>query len=74
LYYDYLRKSWKERDYLVSAEEKGREEGLQKGREERNLEIARSMLGDKEPIEKTMKWTGLSKLEIEALLPLWQES
>jgi predicted transposase/invertase (TIGR01784 family) len=63
-YNEFLNKSLKEMDYISSVEEKG----LQKGRREEKIEIARSMLGDKEPIEKIMKWTGLSKLEIEELL------
>ena len=50
---------------------KGKREGLLKGKregiQERNLSIAKSMLLDKEPYEKIMRWTGLSKKEIEKL-------
>ena len=47
--------------------EKGREEGLQQGIETRNIEIAKGMLKDGEPIEKIMKWTGLSAQAVENL-------
>ena len=60
-YNEYINKSLKERDYLISAEEKGRKE--------KEIEVTRRMLEDKEPIEKIIKWTGLSRLEIENLLP-----
>jgi predicted transposase/invertase (TIGR01784 family) len=48
--------------------QQGREEGIQQGREEgiqqEKLVIAKTMLQDGEPIEKIMKWTGLSKEEL----------
>ena len=34
VYCAYMNKSFKERDYIVSAEEKGREQGMAKGIEE----------------------------------------
>ena len=48
-----LQKAWKE------AEEKGIEKGV--------IKVAQQMLIDGEPIEKIMKYTGLSKEEIEKL-------
>ena len=39
-------------------------EKLEEGREEERLNIAKEMLKDKEPIEKIMKYTKLSKEEI----------
>ena len=48
---------------LDTAEEKGRK----KGKEERSLEIAREMLQDGEPIEKIIRYTGLSENEISGL-------
>jgi len=48
-----LQKAWKE------AEEKGIEKGV--------IKVAQQMLIDGEPIEKIMKYTGLSKEEIEEL-------
>jgi len=56
-----LQKAWKE------AEEKGMEKGMEKGVVKRNIEIAKQMLIDGEPVEKIMKYTGLSKEEIEEL-------
>ena len=41
--------------------------GLEEGREKRELEIAKQMLEDGEPIEKIKKWTGLSAAKINAL-------
>ena len=40
-------------------------EGMEKGMEKRNIEIARSMLGNGESIDKIMLYTGLSKEDIE---------
>lgn len=48
---------------LDTAEEKGRKKGM----EERSLEIAREMLQDGEPIEKIIRYTGLSENEISGL-------
>jgi predicted transposase/invertase (TIGR01784 family) len=39
-----------------------------KGRQARNIEIARSMIQDKEPIDKVIKWTGLNKEDIEKII------
>ena len=41
-------------------EEKGKEEGI----EEKAIDVAREMLKDKEPIEKIIKYTKLTKEEI----------
>ena len=68
MYNEYVNKSLKERDYISSAEEKGKEEGMEKGRKEEKIQIARSLLEDKESIEKIIKWTGLNRLEVEKLL------
>lgn len=43
----------------------GKEEGKAEGKEERNIEIARQMKSDGEPIEKIMRYTRLSAQEIE---------
>jgi predicted transposase/invertase (TIGR01784 family) len=45
----------------------GIEKGIEKGKMERAIEIALEMLQNNEPIEKIMKYTGLSKTEIEKL-------
>ena len=51
---------------------KGRQEGMQKGRQEgmhtKSLEIAKNMLASNEPKEKVHQFTGLSWVEIEALI------
>ena len=49
------------------GEIRGRQEGMQQGMQARNLDIAKSMLQDREPLEKIIKWTGLSKEAIEQL-------
>ena len=46
---------------------KGRQEGLQEGRQTRSLEIAQSMLQEGEPVEKIIRWTGLSEESIRSL-------
>ena len=61
-YDTYLMDSMKGRDYLISAEEKGEARG--------KAEIAKEMLLDGEPIEKIIKFTKLTKGEIEALKEL----
>ena len=45
----------------------GREEGKAEGKEERNVEIARQMKLEGEALEKIIRYTGLSKEEIEKL-------
>ncbi|MHA7877659.1 MAG: hypothetical protein ACX93T_01895, partial [Bacteroidota bacterium] len=54
------------------SEQKGRQEGIQQGRQEgmekRNIEIARNMLSSNESKEKIHQFTGLSWVEIEALI------
>lgn len=52
---------------LYHAEQKGRSKGKQEGISERNVEIARAMLANGEPIDKIMHYTDLSKEKIEEL-------
>jgi predicted transposase/invertase (TIGR01784 family) len=52
---------------VVQAKREGRKEGLQKGRQESRIEIALAMKGDGAPVERIMKYTGLSAAEIAAL-------
>lgn len=47
--------------------EEGKAEGKAEGKEERNVEIARQMKLEGEPIEKIIRFTGLSKSAIEKL-------
>lgn len=44
-----------------------RAEGMEKGMEKRNTEIAKQMKKENESIEKIQRYTGLSKEEIEKL-------
>ena len=60
-----LKKSWE--DAEKQGLEKGFEKGMEKGMEKRNIEIARQMLSDGEEITKIMRYTGLSREEIEKL-------
>lgn len=46
----------------------GMKKARDEGRDERNLEIARNMKADGEPMEKIMRYTGLTKEEIENLM------
>lgn len=63
IYDSYVMDSMKGRDYLISAEAKGKAEG----KAERDIEIARAMLLEGDSIEKIAKITGLSVEEIEKL-------
>ncbi|AEV92252.1 hypothetical protein Rsl_757 [Rickettsia slovaca 13-B] len=45
----------------------GKAEGIEIGETRRNTEIAKEMLADNKPIEKIIKYTKLSKEEIEKL-------
>lgn len=56
-----LKKSWED------AEKQGIEKGLEKGMEKRNIEIAKQMLSDSEDIAKIIRYTGLSREDIEKL-------
>jgi predicted transposase/invertase (TIGR01784 family) len=62
-YSSYVNESLKQRDYLVSAEEKG----IEKGEEKKAIAMAKEMLVDNEPIEKIVKYTKLTLEEIETL-------
>jgi len=52
---------------VTSWEKRGKEEGKEEGKKERDKEIAKLMLADGKDIEEIMKYTGLSKEEIEEL-------
>ena len=64
IYDSYVMDSMKGRDYLISAEAKGKAEG----KAEERMQIARAMLAKKKPIEEIEEFTGLSKGDIEKLL------
>ncbi|MDD9334693.1 MAG: hypothetical protein PV347_01380 [Rickettsiaceae bacterium] len=46
---------------------KGREEGIAKGRYEERISMAKEMLLNNEPMQKIIKYTKLSKSQIENL-------
>jgi predicted transposase/invertase (TIGR01784 family) len=55
-------------DYQIDkAKKEGREEGIEKGREEEKIEIAKAMLSKNKPLEEIAEFTGLSLDEIEQL-------
>jgi len=56
-----LKKTYKE------AEKQGMEKGIEQGMEKGILSVARQMISEGEDIEKIMKYTGLSKQDIEQL-------
>ncbi len=62
-YDQYTSASLKERDYLVAAIEKGEA----KGEAKKAIVMAKEMLVNNEPIEKIMKYTGLTKEALEKL-------
>lgn len=47
--------------------DEGKAEGKAEGKEERNIEIARQMKSEGEPIEKIVRFTGLTPEEIKKL-------
>jgi len=56
-----------ERRGRIAGRQEGLREGRQEGRQVREVEIARSMIADGEPIEKIMRYTGLTQAEIDRL-------
>ena len=54
----------RDREKLEERREEGRAEGREEGKKEERINLAKEMLKDKEPIEKIMKYTKLSKEEI----------
>ena len=52
---------------LYHAEQKGIQQGIQKGAAERNIEIARKLLKRNRPIDEIVEDTGLTREEIENL-------
>ena len=68
----YNTPEWRKRlvtlEYMIAeAKEEGIAEGEASGRDAEKIEMARAMKNDKEPIDKIIKYTGLSKEEIEKI-------
>ena len=51
-----------------SGMKKAKDEGKAEGRAEEKIEVARNMRADGEPVEKIMRYTGLTKEEIGRLM------
>ena len=71
IYDSYIMESMKGRDYLVSAEERGRGEGIQIGKEEgmqlAKIEMAKKMLSLNIALDIVAETTGISMQELEKL-------
>ncbi|MBO1308796.1 hypothetical protein JZO70_21670 [Enterococcus sp. 669A] len=52
---------------ISTVDRKAEERGREVGREEEKIEVAVSMLDDNEPIEKIVKYTGLTAEQIEKI-------
>lgn len=63
IYEESLKTYWDNFSVLETA----RKEGKQEGKQEERIEIAREMKNDNEPLEKIIKYTGLTKEQIEKL-------
>ena len=66
-----MKQKWDYDNSIEFAEQKGlargREEGREEGMKQGALEVARRMLEDNEPIEKIVKYSGLTEDQIKAL-------
>ena len=60
----YQKKLHNDRDELKAALDKGRQEGREEGEKKKAVEMAKEMLSDKEPLDKIIKYTKLTKAEI----------
>ena len=52
---------------LATAEDRGKKLGISIGEKNRNIEIARAMIADGEPLEKIERYTGLTAAEVSRL-------
>ena len=65
---DLREKSIMDRKFLIAhAEKEGREKGIELGKKNKSIEIARKLKQKNIDIEEIIEITGLSKLEIERL-------
>jgi predicted transposase/invertase (TIGR01784 family) len=67
MYDSSLKSRWDYENSIAFAEEKAEERGLEKGRHEEALDIAREMKKDDAPAAQIAKFTKLSVEEIEKL-------
>ena len=72
VYDTYVMDSMKGRDYLISAEAKGKAEGISigeaRGEKKKAVEIARVMLAKNKSVEEIEEFTGLSKDDVARIL------
>ena len=66
-YEDHLKWLMIEASTVKKAEEKAEARGKAGGKAEEKMEIAKEMIADNEPIEKIIKYTGLTLEQIEDL-------
>jgi len=68
LSYEDSLKSYRDlKNSIGTAREEGRIEGKMEGKIEGEIEIVKEMLNDGEPIDKIIKYSGLSREEIEKI-------
>jgi predicted transposase/invertase (TIGR01784 family) len=64
---DETRRIYEMREKALSDWTSGINHAKREGRKERNVEIAQNMITDGEPIEKIMRYTNLTRVEVENL-------
>jgi predicted transposase/invertase (TIGR01784 family) len=69
-YEDHLKWLRIETNTLMNYERRGMEKGMEKGEKKKALEIAKEMLADKEPLDKIIKYTKLTKEEMGVFIKL----
>ncbi len=62
-----MKQKWDYDNSIEFAEQKGMEKGLEQGKEQRAEEIARRMLEGNEPMDKIVKYSGLTEKQVRAL-------
>jgi len=67
MYDEDLKRKWDNAAVLAGAEERGEERGIEKGKAEEKLQIARNLKSMNLDVESISKATGLSQEEIEKL-------
>ena len=67
---DFAKELYYDREEIINeySYDLGKEEGIEQGVKERNVEIAKTMIKSKEPIDKIIEYTGLNKEEIDAII------
>lgn len=69
-YVDAHKDAWKAEGVQAGIQEglqQGLQQGLQKGLRDAKVQVARAMLGDGMPLQKVVRYSGLSEREIQGL-------